>query len=112
MNPTIPRVMSPAEAREATGLSIAEIVATIRTHRLAFVARRPGGRPGDRGRNRWGLTPIQAAAVVAARTMREERPEDSTPAAIQARQAAASPDGVARSRPRPPRTTPNEGPRR
>jgi hypothetical protein len=59
-----PVVLAPAEAAFRLGLSVASLVAIIRRHRYRFTELSAGGKPGDRGRNRWGLTEAQLDAIV------------------------------------------------
>jgi hypothetical protein len=57
-------VLRPAEAAARLGLTVPGLVALLRRYRYKFTELSPGGRPGDRGRNRWGLTEGQLQAIL------------------------------------------------
>ena len=76
-------ILSPTDAAERIGVPVPELVAIIRRHRYGFTELKPGGRPGDPGRKRWGLTHAQVDAIVTgqARAVREEPKPEATAAA-------------------------------
>lgn len=95
---TVPPVLlSPTDAAARIGVTVAELVAWVRRHRYEFTARAVGGKPGDRGRNRWGLTEAQLTAVLRGQARRFEEPKPETTADAP-RVSAASPDGKSRLR--------------
>ncbi len=59
-----PLILQPGEAAARLGLTRADLVAIIRRRQYGFTEIKPGGKPGDRGPNRWGLTEAQIAAIV------------------------------------------------
>lgn len=82
----VPRVMTPREAAEVSGLPADTLAHLVKTKGHPFTPLRPGGRPGKRGRGPWwGLTAEQLAAIVAAAQERfQPKPDDagaSTPRA-------------------------------
>lgn len=81
----VPRVMTPREAAEVSGLPADTLAHLVKTKGHPFTPLRPGGRPGKRGRGwSWGLTAEQLAAIVAAAQERfQPKPDDaaSTPRA-------------------------------
>jgi hypothetical protein len=97
--PAAPAVMPPAVAAARLGLPVPGLVTLIKTYRYGFTELSPGGRPGDRGRNRWGLTEDQLVAIVRGQDRTFARgaepasgkPADSGP-------SPASPDGKSRLR--------------
>src|SRR5690348_3699806 len=96
-------VLSPGEAAARLNMTVPNLVALIRKYRYRFTEIAVGGRPGDRGRNRWGLTEEQLEAITRGqeRVFRESDPAQPTPLL----RSAVSPDGISRlRRGRPPRT--------
>jgi hypothetical protein len=91
-----PLVHGPSEAADRMGLTVAGLVALIRARRYPFTELRPGGRPGDRGRNRWGLTDAQIVAIL--RGQERVPPDPSPPPAGPARVSPVAPDGKSRLR--------------
>ena len=94
--PPAPAVISPSDAARRLGLPVPGLVALIRTYRYTFTELSPGGRPGDRGRNRWGLTEAQFQAIVRGQE-RGFLPSERA-ATNAATPSAASPDGKSRLR--------------
>src|SRR4051794_15365080 len=95
-NPVAPEVVIGApEAASRFGLSVAGLTRLIRHYRYEFTELVPGGKPGDRGRNRWGLTETQVRAILRgqARQFEAPRPEPE-PGGEKA--SAFSPDGKSR----------------
>lgn len=65
MNPASPvYVLEPAEAAARLSVSVPTLVAIIRRHRYKFTELAAGGKPGDRGRRRWGLTEHQLQTLI------------------------------------------------
>jgi hypothetical protein len=93
--PATPAVLNPSEAAARLGLPLKNLVAIIRRHRYSYTEIAPGGRPGDRGRNRWGLTEAQLAAILRGQSRHFVQPE---PEKAEPRPSAASPDGRSRLR--------------
>jgi hypothetical protein len=90
-------VLTPGEAAERLGIGVPQLVDIIRRGRYAFIELRPGGKPGDRGRGRWGLTHKQLDAIL--RGMERRLPDLSPPeAAGRAAPSPESPDGKSRLR--------------
>ena len=77
----LPLVMPPGTAAARLGLPVDRLVRLIRHYRYAWTELAPGGRPGDVGRGRWGLTEAQFEAIVRgqARTFAAQ-PESDGPA--------------------------------
>jgi hypothetical protein len=95
-------VLSPGEAAARLNMTVPNLVALIRRYRYRFTEIAIGGRPGDRGRNRWGLTEEQLEAIARGqeRVFRESDPAQPVPL----RRSPVSPDGISRlRRGRPPR---------
>lgn len=92
----IPKVLTPREASERSGISVASLVAFIRVHRYPFTELVPGGKPGDRGRGRWGLTLAQLAHIVDKQVRRFEPP--ATSPSEKPEPSLVSPDGKSRLR--------------
>ena len=92
-----PAILPPSEAAFRLGLTVPGLVALIRRYRYKFTELAPGGRPGDRGRNRWGLTEEQLRGILRGqeRGFRDPEPE---PAPETPRVSALSPDGKSRLR--------------
>jgi hypothetical protein len=88
-------VLSPSEAAARLGLPVQGLVSIIRRHHYDYTELALGGRPGDRGRNRWGLTEAQLQKILdgQARHYAQPEPEQAAP-----RPSAASPDGRSRLR--------------
>lgn len=92
----IPAVFAPAEAAAKIGIPVGALVAILRRHRYPFIEIHPGGKPGDRGRNRWGMTAEQIEAVLKGQKRQFEPEPAGEPAA--SRVSAVSPDGKSRLR--------------
>lgn len=92
----LPAVVSPGYAAERLGIPVSGLVAIIRRHKYFFTELAPGGKPGDRGRNRWGLTGDQLAAILRGqeRGFREPEPPKTEP-----NKSPFSTDGKSRLRP-------------
>lgn len=76
----VPRVMTPKEAAEVSGLPAETLAHLVKTKGHPFTPLRPGGRPGKRcGKGYgWGLTAEQLAAIVAAAQERfTPKPDES-----------------------------------
>lgn len=93
-------VYPPGEAAELLGMTTKRLASLIRERRYPFTEILPGGKPGDRGRNRWGLTLAQIEAIVRGQA---KVPPDlaSLPQAGKARFSPVSPDGKSRLRKSP-----------
>lgn len=91
-----PAILSPSHAAARLGIPVPGLVALIRRGRYLFTEIAPGGRHGDRGRSRWGLTEARLQKIIDGqqRGFREPEPE---PAAVPVR-VSASPDGKLRLR--------------
>lgn len=76
--PAVRTIHTPGEAARQLGLSTSDLVAIIRRHRYSFTEIKPGGKPGDRGRNRWGLTDAQLDAIVRGQERGFAPPEPET----------------------------------
>lgn len=87
-----PKILAPGVAAEQLGLTVPNLVALIRRHRYPFTELALGGRPGDRGRNRWGLTEEQIETIVRGqqRVFAEPKPEEEWG---QPRPSPFNPDG-------------------
>lgn len=81
------RVMTPAQAAERLQCSTHVLTRIVMTQGYAYTSL--GGRPGDRGRNRWGLTPPQFRAILAGQAKRLELP--STRSARAPREVVSAP---------------------
>jgi hypothetical protein len=94
VDPTAPvdplRVFSPGAVAERLGISPAALVSLMRNHHYEFVQLRDGGRPGDRGLGRWGMTAAQVRKLQ--RHQGYTFPGDPTDF------CEASPDGIRRAR--------------
>lgn len=91
-----PLVYSPSEAATMLGLTVPGLVALIRKHRYPFWEKQPGGRPGDRGRDRWGLTEEHIRVIL--RGQERIPPDPTPPSQAPARASGTSPDGKSRLR--------------
>lgn len=58
-----PRILAPSEAAARLTLPVPGLVRLIRQYRYKFTELVPGGKPGDRGHHRWGLTEKQIDAI-------------------------------------------------
>lgn len=91
-----PDVISRSEAAARLGLRTPGLVALIRKYRYGFTELAPGGKPGDRGRNRWGLTEAQLQAIIRGQSRQFTQPDpESSRAPIS---TPLSPDGRSRLR--------------
>ena len=84
-------IHTPGQAALALGISPRALVVILRKHRYPFTELAPGGRPGDRGRGRWGLSRTQLRAVLEGQARGWAAPPQAPPRAV-------SPDGVDRLR--------------
>lgn len=95
--PVAPDVLEPGAVAARLGVSVPTLVAILRKHRYKFTELAIGGRPGDRGRFRWGLTEVQLQAIIRGQERGFVEPAaplaDSQPAT-----SPASPDGRSRLR--------------
>lgn len=57
-------VLQPGDAAARLGIGVPQLVRLIRHYRYAYTELVPGGRPGDVGRGKWGLTEPQLEAIV------------------------------------------------
>lgn len=97
--PLAPLIYGPGQAADALGLPVPTLVAILRRCRYPFTELSAGGKPGDRGRGRWGLSRDQLRTVIEGQARGWAEP---TPSAARPTHTAASPDGVRRLRmPRP-----------
>jgi hypothetical protein len=94
-------IYRPGEAAAMLGMTVAALVTLIRRYRYTYREVRPDGRPGDRGRNRWGLSADDIGAIVRgqARVLPDPAPVPEGPP----KASPSSPDGRSRLRrgPRP-----------
>ena len=95
MQPGPPAILRPCEAADRLGLTVPGLVALLRHYRYKFTELAAGGRPGDRGRNRWGLTEAQITAILRGQERGFREPEPKAPADMP-RVSAVSPDGKSR----------------
>lgn len=86
----VPKVYSPREAAEMSGVSVDILTREILQRRYSYVALKPGGRPGDRAKNRWGLTAEQIVAIVEGLKVTVPTPESE-----KLRELAAATSGIA-----------------
>jgi hypothetical protein len=87
-------VLSPSEAASRMGTNAHGLGVLIRKYRYEFTEIAPGGKPGDRGRNRWGVTEAQLATIIAKQARGYQPPDEPKPGAPPF--SPASPDGVSR----------------
>ena len=99
---TKPLVMSPSQAAARMGITVPALVAMMRQRGSAFTRLAPGGQPGDRGRNRWGLTESQLRKIINDFQAVTPRPEVTMPTGS----SAYSPDGHSRLKRGPGRVAP------
>jgi len=90
-----PRVLSPGESAERMNTSPKKLAALIRRYQYEFTELVPGGKPGDRGRNRWGLTEAQLATIIQ-KQARGYEPVPEPAATTAPASTSESPDGVSR----------------
>jgi hypothetical protein len=57
-------ILTPGEAADRLGTTVPNLVALIRRGKYRFTELRPGGKPGDKGHHRWGLSLAQVEAIV------------------------------------------------
>lgn len=76
-------IIEPGAAAARLCISTKMLVAIIRRHRYKFTELAAGGKPGDRGRRRWGLTEAQLTAIIRGqeRGFVEPSPEEVSTAA-------------------------------
>ena len=65
-----PEVLTPGECAASLGVPVPVLVEILREYRSPWTELRPGGRPGDRGRGRWGMTPGQLRDLIAGQERR------------------------------------------
>jgi hypothetical protein len=87
-------VQTPGEAAARLGITTAALTALLRRHRYEFTELVPGGKPGDRGRHRWGLTEPQVQAILRGQARALPDPAALDTAAPQS--SPVSPDGKRR----------------
>ncbi len=90
-----PRVLSPRAVSDRLGITTGALVALIRAGRYAWTELRPGGKPGARGPNQWGLTDAQLADILRGQ---ERRIAEPTAGVAELPAAPPSPDGKSRLR--------------
>jgi len=90
-----PRIVHPALAAARLGITTAGLVVLIRTYRYQFTELRPGGKPGDKGRNRWGLTEAQFDKILDGQR-REFKPVETTEDQTRNGKSPYTPDGKSR----------------
>jgi hypothetical protein len=88
-------ILTPGEAAVRLGIEERTLVGVIRRGRHTFTELVPGGKPGDRGRGRWGLTGRQLDTIL--RGMERRLPEPQ-PKPTTALSSLVSPDGRSRLR--------------
>ncbi len=89
-------VHTPSEVAGWLGITTARLVELLREKRYPFTELRPGGKPGDRGRCRWGLTLAQYEEILRGQSRQmDPRPE---PPAGRPAPSPVSPDGKSRLR--------------
>mgnify|MGYP000869372497 CR=1 FL=1 len=93
MAAVMPRVYSPREAAELSGVSVEVLSREILTHRYPYIALKPGARPGDRAKNRWGLTVEQLSAIVEGLKVHPPTPEAEKLRAMAAAATSWTPPG-------------------
>jgi hypothetical protein len=71
-----PRVLLPRDCARALGTDVPALVSLLKQYRYPFTELVPGGKPGQRGGRRWGLTPAQLDAVVRAQERQFEPPPE------------------------------------
>jgi hypothetical protein len=86
----------PGEVAAQLGMTTCQLTAIIRRRRYAFTEVAPGGKPGDTGRNRWGLTVAQVEAII--RGQSKIPPDPSPIDTTTPRLSPVSPDGKSRLR--------------
>ena len=89
------RIYTPGQAAEALSISVPALVAILRRYCYPFTELAAGGRPGDRGRGRWGLSEDQLRAVLEGQARAWAPPAE---AGRRPSRGAASPDGIDRLR--------------
>jgi len=99
---TKPDVMTPRQAAARLNITVPRLVVLMRKRKALFTELAPGGQPGDRGRNRWGLTERQFQKLVAASELQMPDLETPQPTGF----SAFSPDGRSRARRGPGRVPP------
>lgn len=99
---TKPLVMSPSQAAARMGIPVSSLVAIMRRRGSAFTRLATNGQPGDRGRNRWGLTEAQLRKIVDGEQAKTPNPE----AVVYGGYSPVSPDGKSRVRRGPGRVAP------
>lgn len=90
-----PRVLSPGESAERMNTSPRKLATLIRRYQYEFTELVPGGKPGDRGRNRWGLTEAQLATIIE-KQARGYQPPAEPAVTVTPGPTSESPDGVSR----------------
>jgi hypothetical protein len=100
---TTPLIVPPGDAAARLGTDVPGLVAIIRRGRHRWTELKPGGKPGDRGRNRWGLTEEQLRVIL--RALERGFPEPAPPTGSPV-PSALSPDGRSRLRRGAPRVKP------
>lgn len=103
-------VYSPEEvSKRLGGISVTQIVAILKAHGYDYTQLTPGSKPWGRGRQVWGMTDDQIAAVVRGQTKRHPPPTEAgqggEPGGVK---PAAHPPWDRRSRLRPRRRRPDE----
>ena len=87
-------VVSPGIAARRLGIPTGDLTAIIRRGGYRWTEIKPGGKPGDRGPNRWGLTEAQLQAIIRG----QERGFVTPQGPEEAKAHDQSPGGVSRVR--------------
>lgn len=95
--PVTPDILEPGTAAARLGVSVPTLVAILRKHRYHFTELAIGGKPGDRGRFRWGLTETQLQTIIRGQERGFVEPKPTAEAAAPP-MSPLSPDGRSRLR--------------
>jgi hypothetical protein len=95
--PITPDILEPGVAAARLGVSVPTLVAILRKHRYHFTELAIGGKPGDRGRFRWGLTEPQLQTIIRGQERGFVEPKPAVEASAPP-MSPASPDGRSRLR--------------
>jgi hypothetical protein len=69
-------VLAPAECARRLGITVPTLVALLKAGGYSYTSLRPSSSPWGRGRQHWGLTPDQLAAIVAGQSRRHPTPAE------------------------------------
>ncbi|SIN97947.1 hypothetical protein SAMN05444166_1885 [Singulisphaera sp. GP187] len=92
MSTKAPDILEPSEAAARLAISTKCLTAIIRRHHYKFTELAAGGKPGDRGRRRWGLTEAQLQTIIRGQERGFEEPEPETAAPAATRYSNLPPD--------------------